>query len=57
MHQAHSESHEVCTNMMNLKLQKLRFTDFLTSDYTTKLQQSKQYDTSTKTERQIYGTG
>ena len=29
----------------------------LTSDYTTKLQSSKQYDTGTKTEIQINGTG
>jgi len=30
---------------------------FLTSDYTTKLQSSKQYGTGTKTDTQITGTG
>ena len=54
----HTETQETLNSQSHLGKEKteLEESTFLTSDYTTKLQSSRQYDTGTKTEIETNGT-
>ena len=51
------EMQKTPNSQSNIEKKKLKELGSLASDYTTKLQSSKQYGTSTKTAIQINGTG
>ena len=51
------ETQKTLNNQSNIEKKRKKESGFLTSDYTTKLQSSKQYGTGTKTEIQINRTG